>query len=119
MTLGDEPRAILPDDADAADLIVGTPRLPGWVGRVPRVAWLFLVLALLDGTSRIIHGLQFPDLPLTTMAAVLLGTVTGVGLVLLPAALLLGGRASGRSHAGLLQGAIALAAAELVRQFGP
>ncbi len=114
-----EPGVRLPDDQDPANLIVGTLRVPVWVGRVPRATWIFLALAALDAASRITRGLQVADLPPTTIAIELLGIVSGVALVLLPAAVLRGGRAPGRLDPALLQGAIALAAAELVGQLGP
>lgn len=107
--------------ADPNDLIVGTIQPPSWLERIPALAWLFVALAAFDAGFRIWQGppLLGPDEFSPSNAAFLLLTVVaGAATVLLPAAVLVGRRGHGRAEARLLQGAVALAAAELVGLVG-
>ena len=111
--------------SDPRDLIVGTIRPPDWLGRIPTFAWLFVALAAIGGAYRIWQVLRSgPDgISPTSLVFVLLSVVSGAATVLMPAAMLVGRRGLGRRGLGraaswLLQGGIALAAAELLRLFG-
>jgi hypothetical protein len=105
--------------SDQTDLIVGSIRLPSWLGRIPRLAWLFIALAALDGAYRIWDGpWTASGISPTDLASLVLSVVSGAAFVLLPAAILLGGRRIGPAGSWLVQGGIALAAAELVGLIG-
>jgi hypothetical protein len=84
------------------------------------MAWLFIAVATIDGAYR--FSLDWPAWPVEAsamdLARVALSVVGAAGEVLLPAAILLGCRGLGRAGSWLLQGATALAAAELVAFFG-
>ncbi len=103
---------------DPRNLIVGTLHLPAWPARVPAPAWLFVGLAVLDVGFRTWNRIQSFELSGTDIAGLLESVVVGAAAMLLPAAMIIGRRANGRAGSWLLQGGIALAAAELVRLFG-
>ena len=111
---------------DPHDEIVGTITLPSfaapsWLDRISAGAWLFIGLAAFDAVVQIRDEfLREPGEPTSTglvfrLASIVLGSAT----VLLPAAVLIGRWGVGRAESWLLQGTIALAAAELVRLIGP
>jgi hypothetical protein len=106
--------------SDPRDLIVGTIRPPDWLGRIPTLAWLFVALAAIGVAYRIWQVFRSgPDgISPTSLVFVLLSVVSGAATVLMPAAMLVGRRGLGRAGSWLLQGGIALAAAELLRLFG-
>ena len=106
--------------SDPKDLIVGTIRPPSWLERIPAPAWLFVGLAVFDAAYRIWQGpfLGRDDFSLSNAASFILSVVAGAATVLLPAAVLVGRRRNGLAESRLLQGAVALAAAELVGLVG-
>ena len=105
--------------SDPEDLIVGTIRPPSWLERIPAPAWLFVGLAVFDAAFRIWQGpLLRRDISLSNVASLFLSVVAGAATVLLPAAVLVGRRSRGLAESRLLQGAVALAAAELVGLVG-
>jgi hypothetical protein len=106
------------DSGDPRDLIVGTMHRPAWLGRVPALAWVFVGLAALDGAFRTWDQTQSFEMSGTDIASLLESVVIGAAAMLLPAAMIVGRRGNGRAGSWLLQGGIALAAAELVRLFG-
>lgn len=105
--------------ADPGDLIVGTIRPPSWLGRIPALGWVLIALAVLDGAYRIWDA-PWTALGIspTNLASLVLSVVSGAAFVLLPAAILLGRHGPGRTGSWLLQGAVALAAAELLGLVG-
>lgn len=105
---------------DPSDLIVGTIRPPDWLGPIPTLAWLFVALAAAGVAYLIWQAFRSgPDgISPTSLVFVLLSVVSCAATVLLPAAMLVGHRGLGRAGSWLLQGGIALAAAELLRLFG-
>ncbi len=105
-----------PDElGDSSDRIVGTIRPPGWLARIPALAWLFVGLATFDIVYRLWRVRFGLDGASPTNLIYLLGAViTGATTVLLPAAVLVGACRPGRARSWLLQGAVALAIAELV-----
>jgi hypothetical protein len=106
--------------SDPRDLIVGTIRPPDLLGRIPTLAWLFVALAAIGVAYPIWQAFRSgPDgISPTSLAFVLLSVVSGAATVLLPAAMLVGRRRLGSAGSWLLQGGIALAAAELLWLFG-
>ena len=106
--------------SDPSNLIVGTIRPPDWLGRIPTLAWLFVALAAIGVAYPIWQAFRSgPDgISPTSLVFVLLSVVSGAATVLLPAAMLVGRRRLGSAGSWLLQGGIALAAAELLRLFG-
>lgn len=105
---------------DPDDQIVGTIRPPTWMGTIPAGAWLFIALAAAGGAFRIWReGPQAGDhVALTDLASLVLSVVGGAAIVLLPGAILVGRSRLGRAGSWLLQGATALAFAELLRLVG-
>jgi hypothetical protein len=102
---------------DLSDLVVGTMRPPAWVGRVPRVAWLFVALAIADVAFRV-TSLGFNangDAVSVGLGVVALGQPAAV--VLLPAAVALRRARDRGSRAArlLFLGTVLLAIAELIR----
>jgi hypothetical protein len=106
--------------ADPSDLIVGTIRPPSWLRRIPRLAWLFIALAALDGVYRVwLEASQVSDrVSVTSLVGLMLSAVAGAAIVVLPAAIVIGSPRPRRAGSWLLQGAIALAVAELVGLLG-
>jgi hypothetical protein len=102
---------------DSSDLIVGTIRPPGWLARIPALAWLFVGLAAADVAYRLWNAfrLGLEGMSPTGLTYLLVSVVTGAATVLLPAAVVVGCRGLDRGGRWLLQGAVALAAAELFR----
>jgi hypothetical protein len=102
---------------DPNDLIVGSLRPPGWLARIPTLGWLLVALAALDVTYRLWNDFRFgPDEPSpSTLVSLILLVISAAATVLLPAAVLVGFHGPGRARSWLLQGAVALAAAELLR----
>ena len=107
-------------DPETGDLIVGTLRPPAWLGRIPALAWLFIGLAAVDGVYRIWRAAPWSLdwVSPTNVAGLVFSIVNGAAVVLLPAAIVLGRSGRGRAGSWLLQGALALAAAELVGLLG-
>lgn len=112
----DGPHGQIEPVADPDDLIVGTIRPPSWLGRIPALAWLFIALAVLDGVWRV--GAYPIWVGPTGLASLGFSVVSGVAAVLLPAAILLGRPRLGQAGSWLLQGALALAVAELLGHVG-
>lgn len=108
----DSPRQTGPV-SDPGDVIVGTIRLPSWMGRIPRVVWVFIALAILDSAYRIWQG----PISLTDATSLVLSVIGGAAFVLLPAAILLGPGGGGRTS-WIFQGALALAGAEVLGLVG-
>lgn len=106
--------------SDPSNVIVGTIQPPEWLGRIPTLAWLFVALAAIGVAYLVWQAFRSgPDgISPTSLVLVLLSIVSAAATVLLPAAMLVGRRRLGRPVSWLLQGGIALAAAELLRVFG-
>ena len=104
----------------SGDLIVGTIRPPGWIARIPTLAWFFVGLAALDAGYRIWRQLPIglDDSSPSNLLFLASSIVAGAATALLPAAVLVGRRSAGRAESWLFQGAIALAIAELLGLFG-
>ncbi|MEO8229325.1 MAG: hypothetical protein ABI628_06125 [Chloroflexota bacterium] len=94
-------------------MIVGTIRIPPWMGRLPPVVWVFVALAILDSAYRIWQG----PISLTDATSLVLSVIGGAAFVLLPAAILLGPGGAGRTS-WIFQGALALAGAEILGLVG-
>ncbi len=105
---------------DASDLIVGTMGAPGWLRRIPTAVWVIVAFVIFDGAYQV-WVLRTSDLDsisprlLLSLGAAVVG---GAATVMLPAAVLVGCKDLGRSRSWLLQGAIALAAADLLGLLG-
>lgn len=116
----EDPQEEIRPAPDPTDLIVGTIRPPTWLATIPAGAWLFVALAAIDVAYRV--GRDAPRSPdevsLINVAGLLLSLVGGAAIVLLPGAILLGRERLGKAGSTLLQGGIALAAAELLRLVG-
>jgi hypothetical protein len=105
-----------PAPVDPDEVIVGSSRLPSRVLHVPALVWVFAAVALGDALVRAISYAGGRDLHQTRpFDAVLLfvSSLPQASFVFLPGAVLLG-RSGVRSANGLFQGALLLAAAELV-----
>lgn len=114
------PREQLEPVADPSELIVGTIGAPPWLETISTRAWLFIVLAALDVAYRVLREAPWSavDVPPTAVAGLALSVVGGAATVLLPVAILVGRLSFDRAGSWLLQGAVALAAAELLRLAG-
>ena len=106
------------DSDDPRNLIVGTMHPPAWLGRVPAPAWVFVGLAALDVAFRTWDQTKSFEMSGTNIASLLESVVIGAAAMLLPAAMIVGRRGNGRAGSWLLQGGIALAAAELLLPCG-
>jgi hypothetical protein len=102
-----------PVTQDPSDLIVGTMRLPTWIGRVPRAVWLFGALAVLDAVVRLTLFGPFGPMSVGDVASIALTLVQPVVVVALPAAVVLG-RHPGSAGRALLFGSLLLMFAEIV-----
>ncbi len=104
----------------SGDLIVGTIRPPGWIARIPTLAWFFAGLAALDAGYRIWRQLpiRLDDSSPSNLLFLSSSIVAGAATALLPAAVLVGRRSAGRAELWLFQGAVALAIAEQLGLFG-
>lgn len=110
-------------DVEPEDLIVGTIHAPAWLGRMPLAAWLFVALAVADVAYRTrglwLNADSSQTLPsFSVLVGAIPGWTIGAATVLLPAAMLMSRGRLGRAQTWLIQGAVALAAAEVVDQFG-
>jgi hypothetical protein len=127
----DEPRDGVDTTDDPNDLIVGTIHPPVWLGRIPTLvrlaigriptpAWPFVGLAIADILVRFYDRLRSTADGISAIGDVSLLAVVvgGAATVLLPAALLRGGRGSVSAVPRLVLGASALVGAEMVRLFG-
>ncbi len=112
-----EPRERTEVSDDPNDLIVGTIRPPAWLGRIPTLfgqvirripslAWPFVGLAIADVLARLYDrlGPALDGISAIGLLSLLLDVVEGAATVLLPAALLVGGRRAGRAAPWLLLG---------------
>jgi hypothetical protein len=125
------PRCEVEAADDPNDLIVGTIRPPAWLGRIPTLvrraigristlAWPFIGLAGVDAAVRLYDrlGPALDGISAIGLLSLLMAVVEGAATVLLSAALLVGGRRSGGAASWLVQGALGLVGAEMVRLFG-
>ena len=108
---------IAPDDTpDPNDLVVGTITAPSSLSRIPRLAWLFVALAAFDAIYQVwTRWTSSGDMSPLDVAYLVTIVVGGVATVLLPAAVLIGRQDSGPGRSWIFQGAVAIAAAELIR----
>lgn len=120
MAPDDGPHENVESADDPSELIVGTIRPPPWLDAIPTRAWLFIALAALDAAYRIVREAPWSAVGVsgTDWAGLGLSMIGGAAIVALPAAILIGRPPLGRAGSWLLQGAVALAVAELLALVG-
>jgi hypothetical protein len=108
------------DADDARDLIVRTMSAPGWLRRIPTAVWVVIAFVAFDVAYQVwAHRTSdLSSISPRTLLSLGAAVVGGAATVLLPAAVMVGCKDLGRSRSWLLQGAIALAAAELIGLVG-